>query len=60
MNQVFYNPAKRKVEKARQRAYDALQLHRGEISRHELRKRNAFLAPLEIVDSSIRCQEAFD
>lgn len=55
----YYDPAEREQEKERHRASDALQLRQGEISRSDLRDRNSFFASLEIVDSSIRCQEVF-
>ncbi len=60
MHQVcHYSPAERQQSKERQRASDAAQLREGRISASDLRARNGFLASLEIVDSSISCQEAF-
>ena len=54
-----YNPAEREQEKERQRAFDAAQLREGEISQADLRARNGFFSSLQIVESSISCQEAF-
>lgn len=54
-----YSAAEREQEKERQRASDAAQLREGKVSQAELRARNAFLAPLQIVESSISCQEVF-
>lgn len=60
MHQVcHYNPAERQQSKKRQRASDAVQLREGRISLEELRARNSFLYSLEIVESSISCQEVF-
>ena len=60
MSQVcYYSPAERQREKERQRACDAVQLRDGLVSQDDLRARNGFLASLDIVGSSIVCQEAF-
>ena len=60
MRQVcYYSPAARHQEKERQRASDAESLRSGRISREQLRMQNGFLSSLEIVDSSIICEEAF-
>ena len=49
-----YSPAERQREKDRAREQDDRDLREGRVSRDELRARNAFLAPLEIVSSSVR------
>jgi hypothetical protein len=54
-----YSAADREQEKERQRASDAEQLREGKVSREDLRVRNAFLSPLQILESSISCQEVF-
>lgn len=60
MRQVcYYDPAEREREKERHRAFDESRLRDGDVSRQELRERNGFLSSLEIVDSSIVCQEIF-
>lgn len=54
MSQVsHYDPVERQREKDRARARDDRALRDGAISREQLRLRNSFLAPLEIVSSSI-------
>lgn len=55
----YYSPAERQKEKERQRASDADDLRSGRISRDELRARNGFFSSLDIVGSSIICEEAF-
>lgn len=60
MQQVcYYSPAERQREKERQRASDANDLRSGRISRGELRARNGFLSSLDVIESSIICEEAF-
>jgi hypothetical protein len=49
----YYDPAERQREKDRAREQDDRALRNGEVSRDELRLRNGFLAPLQIVGSSI-------
>lgn len=49
-----YSPAERQREKDRAREQDERDLREGRVSREELRLRNSFLAPLEIVGSSVR------
>jgi hypothetical protein len=49
----YYDPAERQREKDRAREQDDRALRSGEVSRDELRLRNGFLAPLQIVGSSI-------
>lgn len=49
-----YDPAERQREKDRARERDDCALRNGDISRQELRNRNSFLAPLDVVGSSIR------
>jgi hypothetical protein len=49
----LYDPAERQREKNRVREQDDIALRNGDISREELRMRNSFLAPLQIVGSSI-------
>jgi len=48
-----YDPAEREREKDRAREQDERALHNGEVSREQLRMRNVFLAPLDIVGSAI-------
>jgi|TARA_R100000049_G_C1957802_1_gene121984 hypothetical protein len=55
----YYSPAERQQEKERQRASDADDLRSGRVSRNDLRARNGFFSSLEIVESSIICEEAF-
>jgi hypothetical protein len=55
----YYSPAERQQEKERHRASDADDLRSGRISRDELRARNGFFSSLDIVESSIICEEAF-
>lgn len=50
----YYSPAERQREKDRAREQDERDLREGRVSREELRLRNGFLAPLEIVGSSVR------
>lgn len=60
MSQIaFYDPAERQREKERHRAADAAALRDGGVSQDDLRARNGFFSSLEIVSSSIVCQEAF-
>lgn len=60
MQQVcYYSPAERQQEKERQRASDADSLRAGRISRHQLRMRNGLFSSLEVVSSSVICEEAF-
>lgn len=60
MQQVcYYSPASRQAEKERQRAFDAQSLRDGSVSRGDLRRSNGFLASLDIVESSISCEEIF-
>ncbi len=54
-----YRPAERQEEKERVRASDALALCQGKVSQADLRARNGFFSSLEIVESSIICQEVF-
>lgn len=54
-----YSAAEREQEKERQRASDAEHLREGKVSREDLRARNTFLSSLQIVGSSISCQEVF-
>lgn len=49
----YFDPEERRREKDRARAEDDRALRNGEVSREELRMRNSFLAPLEIISSSI-------
>jgi len=51
-----YNPIERESEKARAREADEFALLSGEISREQLRLRNGFLAPLEVMSSAIKRQ----
>jgi hypothetical protein len=55
----LYDPAQRQLEKERQRAADDARLESGQISRGELRANNGFFSSLEVIDSSIVCQEVF-
>lgn len=55
-----YKTIDREQEKERQRASDAAQLREGKVSLEDLRERNAFLSPLQILESSISCREVFD
>lgn len=55
----YYSPAARQLEKERQRASDEAQLRAGAISQHDLRGRNGFFSSLEIIGSSVLCQEVF-
>lgn len=55
-----YKTIDREQEKERQRASDAAQLREGKVSLEDLRARNAFLSPLQILESSISCREVFD
>ena len=50
----YYSPAERQSEKDRAREQDERDLRQGHVSREELRLRNGFLAPLEVVGSSVR------
>jgi hypothetical protein len=50
----YYDPAERQREKDRAREQDDRALRNGDISREALRMRNSFLAPLDVVSSSIR------
>lgn len=60
MRQVcHYNPAERQREKERSRASDAFQLDHGHVSQGELRARNGFFSSLEVLSSSVICQEEF-
>lgn len=60
MRQVcYYSPAERHNEKERQRALDAECLRLGAVSREDLRLRNGFLSSLDVVSSSIICEEVF-
>lgn len=52
----YYDPAERQREKDRARERDDRALRNGDISREDLRMRNSFLAPLQIVGSSIERQ----
>jgi hypothetical protein len=52
----YYDPAERQREKDRAREQDDRALRDGDISREQLRMRNSFLAPLQIVGSSIERQ----
>ena len=54
-----YNPAERQQEKERSRASDALQLRRGDVSQGDLREQTSFFGSLDLVGSSIICQEVF-
>lgn len=54
-----YSPAERQQEKERLRASDALALRQGPVSQADLRAQNGFFSSLEIVESSIVCQEDF-
>ena len=54
-----YSPASRQAEKERQRASDAQDLREGIVSRDDQRCSNGFLASLDIVESSIICEEVF-
>jgi hypothetical protein len=47
----YHDPAARQREKDRAREQDDRALRGGEVSREELRMRNSFLAPLQIVGS---------
>lgn len=49
-----YDPVERQREKDRARERDDRALRNGDISREALRMRNGFLAPLDVVSSSIR------
>jgi hypothetical protein len=49
----YYDPDERQREKDRAREQDDRALCNGDVSREQLRLRNSFLAPLEIVGSSI-------
>jgi hypothetical protein len=51
-----YDPIERENEKARARVADEVALLSGEISREQLRLRNGFLAPLEVMSSVIKRQ----
>jgi hypothetical protein len=53
----YYDPAERQREKDRAREQDDYALRNGDLSREELRLRNSFLAPLQIVGSSIERQD---
>lgn len=55
----YYNPAERQLEKEHQRQLDAAQLHVGQVSADELKKRNGFFSSLEIVHASVACEEVF-
>jgi hypothetical protein len=54
-----YRPAERQREKERARASDALDLRQGRVSQADLRARNGLFSSLEIVESSIVCEEVF-
>lgn len=54
-----YSPAERQQQKERQRASDADRLRAGAVSKAELRMENGFLSSLEVLDSSVICQEVF-
>lgn len=49
----YYDPVERQREKDRAREQDDRALRNGEVSREQLHLRNGFLAPLQIVGSSI-------
>jgi hypothetical protein len=49
----YYDPAERQREKDRAREQDDRALRNGDVSHEQLRLRNNFLAPIEIVGSSI-------
>ena len=55
-----YSPIERQAQKDRQRSIDAADLSSGRFSRSDLRIRNGFLSPLEVIDSKIECREDFD
>jgi len=55
----LYDPAQRQQEKERQRASDAAALQNGQVSRDDLRVSNGFFSSLEVLDSSIACNEVF-
>ena len=55
-----YDPNVRSRAKQRQRDLDASALSSGRVTRSDLRVRNGFLSSLEIVESSIVCDDAFD
>jgi len=55
MRQILYfDPIERQHEKARAREIDDRALRSGSVSREDLRDRNGFFSPLEIVHSSVR------
>ena len=51
-----FNPAERQREKQLSRDQDEYDLESGYVSRKQLRLRNGFLAPLQIIASSIVLQ----
>lgn len=55
----LYDPAERQMEKERSRAADEADLRSGSVSRGDLSARNGFFSSLQIVDSSVICQEVF-
>lgn len=60
MRQVcYYSPAARQQEKERLRASDAEDLRSGRVSCEQLRARNGLFSSLDVVASSIHCEEAF-
>jgi hypothetical protein len=60
MSQVcYYDSAERHQEKERHRASDVDDLLSGRISREQLRLRNGLFSSLQIIDSSVICEEAF-
>lgn len=54
----YFDPVERRHEKARARAADDRALHNDPNSRENLRARNSFLAPLDIVSSSSEHQSS--
>jgi hypothetical protein len=55
----YFDPVERRREKSLARAADDAALRSGGVSREDLRVRNSFLAPLEIVSSSAEHQSAY-
>lgn len=52
-----FDPMERQREKQRARDQDECALQSGNVSREQLRMRNSFLAPLQIIGSSIELQD---
>lgn len=55
----YFDPVERRHEKARGRAADDDALRNAQVSRANLRARNSFLSPLDIISSSSEHQSSY-